>query len=400
MKTRPSATLGEKGLERMQARHPWLFRGDFNRLPMEEENGALVPVAGKRGETLGWGLFSPGASLCVRLLSWGAERPDIGKLFEKRIQDAKYSRSRFLEKGEDAFRWIHGEADGLPGLVVDRYGPVAVMQTSCAGMYRMVDSLAELIRQEDGVETVILRNEGRFLEAEGIPREKKVLVGRNEALEDLSVLTGDVRSFVDPLRGQKTGLYLDVRKFPRETRPFCSGARVLDAFSYAGNFSLHALNWGAKDVLALDQSEEALEMARRNLQLNGLAGKGNLSLEECNVFDRLKELSEKGSSFDLIVMDPPPFAPSRKQVESARRGYKELAVRGFRMLAPGGAMLFFSCSQAFGRDSLLETLAAAARDVKKSGRILAEIHQPPDHPVSLNFPESDYLKGFLMEVVP
>jgi 23S rRNA (cytosine1962-C5)-methyltransferase len=400
LKASPAAVLEGKGLEKIQVRHPWFFRGDFSRLPMSEENGSLVPVAGKRGEILGWGFFSPGASLCMRVLSWGSERPEVDKLLGTKLDEGLEARIPFLEEGEDAYRWIHGEADGLPGLIIDRYGSVTVVQTLCSGMYRLRDRIAERLLQHPGVETVVLRNEGRYVENEGIPREKRVILGKMPEKASYSVRAGDIRSRVNPLGGQKTGLYLDVRKFPRAIRPLCGGARVLDAFSYAANFSLHALFWGAKETLALDQSTEALELAGENLDLNGLDGKGRFVLEECNVFDRLKALNEEKRFFDLVVIDPPPFAPSKKQVEGARRGYKELAVRGLRLLAPGGALLFFSCSQAFGRDALLETLSSAARDVKKSCRITAEIHQPPDHPVSLNFPESDYLKGFLMEVRP
>lgn len=400
MKASLPAVLEGKALEKIQARHPWFFRGDFSRLPLGEENGSLVPVAGKRGEILGWGFFSPGASLCVRILSWGSDRPELDSLLGTKLEEGLQARAPFLEEGEDAYRWIHGEADGLPGLVIDRYGSVVVIQTLCSGMYGLRDRVAELLLGHPGVKTVVLRNEGRYVESEGIPREKRVLSGKMPEERDFSVMTGDIRSRVDALGGQKTGLYLDVRKFPRSIRPLCGGARVLDAFSYAGNFSLHALSWGAREALALDQSAEALKLAGENMDLNGLGGKGRLELEECNVFDRLKVLNEQKKLFDLVVMDPPPFAPSKKQVEGARRGYKELAVRGFRLLAPGGALFFFSCSQAFGREALLETLSSAARDVKKSCRITAEIHQPPDHPVSLNFPESDYLKGFLMEVRP
>ncbi len=398
MKGQLTANLSEKGVEKIQARHPWFFRGDFSRIPPGEENGSLVPVAGRKGEILGWGFLSSGASLCVRLLSWGSDRPDLGKLIERKVGEALEARTPFIEEGEDAYRWVHGEADGLPGLVVDRYGTVAVLQTLCAGMYAQRDRVAEILAGHPGIETVILKNEGRYLEVEGIPREKKVFCGKTPVGGRFPVRSGDLESWVDPLQGQKTGLYLDVRKFPRVLKPLCEGKRVLDAFCYAGNFSLHAISWGAKEALALDQSAEALALAAGNRELNGLAGKGSLFLEECNVFDRLKKLDGENSRFDLVVMDPPPFAPSRKQLEGAKRGYKELAVRGFRLLGPGGHMLFFSCSQAFGRENLMETLASAARDVKRQCRIIHEIHQPFDHPVSLSFPESDYLKGFLMEV--
>jgi len=392
------AVLGRKGLEKIPGRHPWFFRGDFDRLPMEEQNGALIPVTTPKGSVLGWGLFSPGASLCVRILSWKAERPDLERLFEKRVQEAEKRRRPFLGKGEDAYRWVHGEADGLPGLVVDRYGPVVVVQTLCAGMYRSLDILAKVLAGYPGVDALVLRNEAKYLENEGIPREKKLLYGKLPANIPFPVRAGEIKSLVDPFKGQKTGLYLDVRKAPNLIQPLCPGARVLDAFSYTGNFSIHALHWGASEILALDQSAEALGVAKDNLELNGFRESGNVVLEECNVFDRLKELDERKRSFDLVIMDPPPFAPSRKQLEGARRGYKELAVRSLKMTAEGGSVLFFSCSQAFGREVLLDVLSEAARDVKRECRVMAEFHQPQDHPVSLNFPESDYLKGFLLEV--
>lgn len=394
------AILGCKGLEKFSGRHPWLFRGDFDRLPLGAENGALIPIAGERGGVLGWGLFSPGSSLCVRLLSWKTEQPDLEKLFEKRIREAENRRRPFLEGSEDAYRLVHGEADGLPGLVVDRYGPVLVLQTLCAGMYRSLEILVKILAAFPGVEALVLRNEAKYLANEGIPREKRLIYGKLPGRIPFAVQTGENRSLVDPFKGQKTGLYLDVRQAPRLIKSLCPGARVLDAFSYTGNFTLHALRWGAADVLALDQSAEALEIAKENLVLNGLPTSGKVTLEECNVFDRLKELDDQKRLFDLLIMDPPPFAPSRKQLEGARRGYKELAVRSLKMTAPGGSLLFFSCSQAFGRETLLETLSAAARDVKRECRITAEYHQPADHPVSLNFPESDYLKGFLLEVQP
>lgn len=393
----PAAILEEKALTKIRSRHPWFFRGDFTRLPLEQENGSLIPIASKSREVLAWGFLSPGSSLCVRVFSWGHCRPDIVKLLENRLREALEVRRRFFEPGEDAYRWVHGEADGLPGLVVDRYGPVAVLQTLCAGMYALRGEVTDLVSRLGGASSVIMRNEGRYLEGEGIPRQKEVLLGELRPGERFPVKTGDIRSLVDCFSGQKTGLYLDVRKFPRVIRSFCGGGRVLDAFSYCGNFSLHAVLYGARRVLALDQSAEALENLEENIRLNGLQGKGELDREQCNVFDRLRQLELEGRSFDLVVMDPPPFAPSRKQAEGARRGYKELAVRGFRMLSPGGAMLFFSCSQAFGRDALLETLGAAARDARRTCRVLSELHQPPDHPVCLDFPEGDYLKGFLVE---
>ena len=207
---------------------------------------------------------------------------------------------------------------------------------------------------------------------------------------------GDLREIVLPTAGQKTGVYLDIRYVPSILKPVMPGARVLDCFSFQGHFALSALLYGAASVTGIEQSEDAIAVAERNRALNGLAG----AVEwRCgNAFDVLRDLEREGRRYDVVVMDPPPFAPSKNRIDSARRGYKDLALRAFRLLDNRGALLFLSCSHAFGRDILLDTLGEAARDAKRRIVVAGEIHQPADHPRVPEIPETDYLKGFLCAV--
>ena len=386
--------LAPRGLERLQSRHPWIFRGDLASLP-DAEGGELVAVGDGR-RTLAWGLWNPQTSLALRLLSWGSERPHLPRLLRQRLQSALALRRRWCP-GEEAFRLVHGEADGLPGLVVDRYGDVLCLQLLSLGWYRVKEDVVAALSELLDPVAIVLRNDVRALEREGLTAEKRVLRGSLRADESRTLSLGDVKGLVYPLSGQKTGLYLDVRRFPLLLKDICQGASVLDAFCFQGQFALHALRYGAAEVTAVDQSAQALEAGRRSQALSGLAEDGVDWICD-NVFDALRRFEERRRTFDVVIVDPPPFAPSRRQVESARRGYKDLALRGLRLLRPRGTLFFFSCSHAFGREALLDVLREAAQDAGREIQIVAELHQPPDHPVLAHVAETDYLKGFVLEV--
>ena len=298
--------------------------------------------------------------------------------------------------GEECFRWVHGEGDRLPGVTADLYGDVLSLQLSAYGWYRHANEVAKIFRKVKKLSAVILRNDTKHLDKEGIPREVKPLLGEMPE-KPLRVRIGGTLELVDVAGGQKTGAYLDVRHVPALVEPLYKGAEVLDCFCYQGHFTAHALKSGAAHVTAIDQSEAALARAKENLALNGL----DCSRAEfrCgNAFDIMREIDAERKRYDLVIMDPPPFSPSKGQLDSARRGYKELAVRGFRRLGPGGHLVFMSCSHAFTRDMLFDVLAGAARDAGAVCRVVREIHQPEDHPALLGVPETDYLKGFVMGV--
>lgn len=388
------AILAPRGLERLLAHHPWIFRGDLAALP-EGEPGDLVAVGDRPGRILAWGLWNPQTSLALRLLSWGREKPDLARLLSGRLQAALDLRRRWCP-GEEAFRLVHGEADGLPGLIVDVYGDVLCLQLLSLAWHRQQELILNCLDGLLNPSAVILRNDVRQIEREGLLPEKAVLRGTFEPGESRVVTLGDLKGVVYPLEGQKTGLYLDVRHYPRLLQGLCQGASVLDAFCFQGQFSLHALLYGAREVTAVDQSAAALETAKESLALCGLPPRVDWICG--NVFDELRRFEEEQRTFDVVVVDPPPFAPSRRQVDSARRGYKDLALRAMRLLRSGGTLLFFSCSHAFSRHLLLEVLDEAARDAKRSLRVVTELHQPPDHPVLPQVAETDYLKGFALEV--
>ena len=386
------AILNESGLARLRLGHPWLFRGNLRTFP-EATPGDLVAIRDGKG-VAAWGFWSD-SSLCLRVLTRGPQRPDLEALLADRIGRAQDIRKRFLP-GDDAYRLLHGEADGLPGLVADRYGPVLCVQLLSAGWRLRRDAVVRILLERTDARTVILRNDVRHPEREGIPREISLLAGPPPPETGVEVRMGDLREIVLPTAGQKTGVYLDIRHVPSVLKPLMPGARVLDCFSFQGHFALSALLYGAASVTGIEQSENAIAVAERNRALNGLAGE--VEWRCGNAFDVLRDLEREGRRYDVVIMDPPPFAPSKDRIDSARRGYKDLALRALRLLDNRGALLFLSCSHAFGRDILLDTLGEAARDAKRRIVVAGEIHQPADHPRVPDIPETDYLKGFLCAV--
>lgn len=386
------AILDESGLERVKAMHPWIFRGNLRQIP-KCAPGDLVEFTDRGGTIKGWGLWSESA-LSIRVLSYGTKRPDQMGLLRERITSALDWRKTWCQ-GEEAFRWVHGEADGLPGIVADLYGDVLSLQVSAAGWYRHLDKIATVFRKVRKLSSIVLRNETKHLEKEGIPKEVRALLGEIPA-EPLKIKMGSIYELIDIEKGQKTGAYLDVKNIPRMIAPLFKDARVLDCFSYQGHFGLHALAAGASEVVGIEQSQPAIDIARKNLEINGLPQKMDWICG--NAFDIMRKMDSDRERFDVVIMDPPPFSPSKGQIDSAKRGYKELALRGFNRLKNGGYLVFLSCSHSFSRDMLLSTLNEAAMDANVSCKIALEIHQPFDHPVLAAVPETDYLKGFVMGV--
>ena len=316
------AVLNDAGAERAKRGHPWIFRGSLLQVPACAP-GDIIAFADRRGEVLGWGLWSESA-LCIRVLSLGSHEPDQMALLRSRVEAALEARKKWCA-GEECFRWVHGEGDRLPGVTADLYGDVLSLQLSAYGWYRHADEVAKIFRKVKKLSAVILRNDTKHLDKEGIPREVKPLLG-DMPEKPLRVRIGGTLErgtleLVDVAGGQKTGAYLDVRHVPALVEPLYKGAEVLDCFCYQGHFTAHALKSGAAHVTAIDQSEAALARAKENLALNGL----DCSRAEfrCgNAFDIMREIDAERKRFDLVIMDPPPFSPSKGQLDSARRGYK------------------------------------------------------------------------------
>lgn len=379
-------TLHVRRSRRLKAGHLWVFSNDLLESPKQFEPGSLVDILDRKDEFLGTGYINPHSLIAVRLLTGTRRHIDRG-FFLDRASRALALRER-LAAGSDAFRVIYSEADGLPGLIADKYGDCLVLQFLTLGMetFRevVIDVLGELLMPK----TIVLRNDSRMRLLEGLGQEKYVLKGD---LDQLPIIQEDgLRFEIDPMDGQKTGFFLDQRENRSELRRFLRGGRGLDLFCYQGAWALHLASAGI-DVICVDSSERALERARRNAGLNGLADR--LLFRRDDVFSFLESQDTSvGGRYEVIVLDPPAFVKSAAKINEAIRAYRELNARCMRLLAPGGILATSSCSYHLAREDFLKLLRDAARDSGRTVRLLALRSQAPDHPVLLAMPETEYLK--------
>jgi 23S rRNA (cytosine1962-C5)-methyltransferase len=374
-----------RGAERWVRGHPWIYRSDVESHPAEP---GLVPVHDPRGRFIGQGLLSPASEIRLRLLERGDRVVDPG-WWRERIEAAAARRAGI---DATAYRLVHGEGDGLPSLVVDRYDRWIVAQLLSAGLETMRQPILDALASLFDPEGILLRHDVPARRREGLPAEIEEVVG--SVPREVEVREGGVRYLAAPWEGQKTGAFLDQRPnrllAGEVTRP---GARTLDCFTYHGSFALH-LAGRAGSVLALDSSTAALERARANAALNGLT---NLEFREADAFEALRAMARARERFDTIVLDPPAFAKSRAAVADAIRGYREINLRAMRCLAPGGALLTASCSFHVRLPEFLAMLAEAAGDSGRRIRVRRILGQGEDHPEVLTIPETGYLKGALLE---
>ena len=377
--------VSRKGQARVERGHPWVFRSDVVK-DGGATAGALVRVAGVRGEPLGFALWSTRSEIRLRMLERGqALAPSF---LRDRIERALRWRGT-VAAGAEAYRVVHGEGDGLPSLVVDRYGDYLSVQTLSQGTERakpeIVEALVELLKPRGIVE----RNDPKVRTLEGLEQTVSVLHG--EVPERALVSEGDVRLAVDLREGQKTGLFLDQRENHLAARRYAKG-RVLDAFCYDGGFALQVAR-DAESVIAVDLSGEALARVKANAERNGL---GNVETRDANVFDLLHELDKREERFDTVILDPPAFAKSRDAIPKATRGYKEINRRALRILKPGGCLVTCSCSYHIHEDDFEAILADAATDAGATVTVVEKRRQARDHPVVLGVPETYYLKCFVL----
>ena len=383
-----TAVISAKGATRWAAGHPWIYRTDVVQAPRGDPG--IVQVTDRRGAFLGQALFSPRSEIRLRLLA-ASEASIDREWWRVRVADAAARREGIPAT---AWRVVHADADGLPSLIVDRYGPYVVAQFLSAGLESVRDDVVAGIRAALAPDAILLRNDAAVRRHEGLPLEVIAVVGT--VPEEIEVIEHGVRYLAAPHHGQKTGAFLDQREnrvlVEAQTRP---GGRALDVFTYHGSFALH-LARRAATVVAVDQSADALARGARNAALNGLA---NITWREANAFEVLRGLERQRERFDTIVLDPPAFAKTRASVDRALAGYKEINLRAMRLLEPGGVLFTCSCSYHVHRADFLEMLGAASRD---SGRRLALMRitgASGDHPEILNIPETGYLKGALLRAV-
>lgn len=383
-----SAVVGKRGAARARAGHPWIYRSDV--VEAAGEPGDVVCVLDRAGCFLGRAFYNPGSEIALRIAERGDE-PIDEHWFGGKIQQALAYRAS-LEIDGDAYRILHAEADGVPGLVVDRYGDYLVLQVGSAAVERRLEWVVRSLGDSLSPVGILLRGDSPSREREGLDTGVRTLAG--EVPETAVVREGPVRYEADLWRGQKTGSFLDQRENHLAAGMYSSG-RVLDVFSYAGGFALHAA-CRAAEVEVVDSSYPALEAARRNAQLNGLS---NIVFTRARAFDLLRERSDAGEGYDMVVLDPPAFAKTRRDLSRARRAYKEINLRAMKLLIPGGVLLTCSCSYHFSRELFEDTLRSAAVDAGRKMRVREWRGQAADHPEVLTIPETRYLKCAVLESV-
>ena len=383
----------EKSLLR---RHPWIFSGAMKAIDDSATSGDIVRVQTEAGIFLAYAAFSEKSQIIARALSF-EEHDTIDAAFYRNLIKTSIARRAPLFSGCDAARIIHAESDGLPGLIADRYGDVVVMQLLTAGIEPQRELLAQLLMEETGASTIYERSDADVRELEGLQVRTGLIIGEPIADETMINENG-MRFAVDIAHGHKTGFYLDQRDNRALTKMLAASARsadVLNCFCYTGTMSVAALAGGAKSVLSIDSSAPSLEMAARNLQLNDLDA-SRAEWLDADVFHALRKLRDQARSFDLIILDPPKFAPTAHHAEKAARAYKDINLLALKLLRPGGHLMTFSCSGGISSDLFQKIVAGAALDAHVDAQIVRQLGPGSDHPVALHFPEGNYLKGLLL----
>jgi len=378
--------------DRPLAGHPWIYRNEVAAVPADLEPGALVDVVDHRGRFIGRGYANPASVILIRLLTWRDEPIDEAWLTD-RIRRAIELRAR-VRPAAAVCRLLFSEGDGLPGLIVDRYGELLVVQALTAGIDRLLPVIVPILQSLCGPAAILARHEVAARKQEGLPQEKRWLTGAHDGVVSLHLLGFDLT--VDCVNGQKTGLYLDQADNYGLVNHLAAGGRVLDGACYTGLWSLHAARAGAAEVIGIDLSDEAVAAATAHAAANGLADRCRFIA--ANLFDELKRRSDAGERFDLVILDPPSFVRSRTRVADALRGYKEINLRAMKLLRPGGFLLTCSCSYHLQPEQFRSLLLESAVDVGRAARQLTWRGQGLDHPSLLAVPETDYLKCVLLQM--
>ncbi|MAT45114.1 MAG: 23S rRNA (cytosine(1962)-C(5))-methyltransferase RlmI [Anaerolineaceae bacterium] len=376
--------------------HPWVFSGAIQRVEGKPDNGEVVEICTEKGEFLAVGAYSPFSQ--IRLRVWSFKKEKINADFiRRRIQNAIQRRKTQYENSSDtAFRLVHGESDLLPGLIVDQYDTVLVVQFLSSGAVYFREAILTILKEETGIHNIYERSDVEVRSLEGLPKFSGVVSG--DVPDEIIIREDRYQFIVEAAGGQKTGFYLDQRDNRKLIGDYCKEKSVLNFFSFTGGFSVYASGNGASKVTSVDSSQPAMDLAKRNYELNGY----DVDRSEWVVgdaFQVLRNFREAGRTFDVVILDPPKFASTAAQVKRAARGYKDINLLGFKLLNPGGVLVTFSCSGGI-TDALFQKIVAdAALDAGVQAVIERKLTQGRDHPVNLNFPEGSYLKGFVCRVI-
>jgi len=375
-----------------------VFSGALHSLPSEAADGDIVRVVDDSGQFVAWGYVNRASQITIRLLSWDEDEAiDDAFLFRRLQRAVAWRRQRYGSPAAGAARLVYAESDGLPGLIVDRYAGWLVIQFLTLGSERWREPLMRWLVQEFAPEGIFERSDVDVREKEGLPLRAGPLWGPTPPPE-VAIEEGGYRFLVDLAHGQKTGFYLDQRVNRQRVAAYSPGRELLNCFAYTGGFGIYAAGSGAAQVWHVDTSAEALELAQRNTQLNGLPAPADHFVER-DVFQLLREYRDRGQLFDLIVLDPPKFAFAQSQVERACRGYKDINRLAVQLLRPDGILATFSCSGVISQELFQKVIFGAALDARRDVLIVETMSQAPDHPVLLSFPEAAYLKGLICRVI-
>ena len=373
--------------------HPWVYGNEIERVEGEPIDGELVTVVDFRGRYMGVGFYNSRSLITVRLLTHRSEEI-TDSLIAARVKAAcDYRRFVMSRPGTDSCRLIYGEADRLPGVIADRFGDVIVLQVLALGMEKYTQVIADALVVCEQPKCLLLQNDDAIRRKEGMECFTKVLHG--QLPEETIIHENGVKLSVDVKGGQKTGYFLDQKDNHLFVRQFCRDARVLDCFSYIGGFALNAVAGGAKEVTAVDISESAVELIRRNAELNGM----QVNTVCANCFDFLRAQVKEKQKYDVIVLDPPAFTKAHANMANACRGYKEIALSAMRMLEAGGVLATHSCSYHMPEDVFVNTVLSAAQDLHRQVRVITLRRQDIDHPVLAGYPESHYLKSLWLQML-